>query len=290
MHSRSVKDKLHRDQVGQWVRLPDDIPASGTTDSNRIFLVAIDLKSMSQGAGDWITPKRTGHRYFSGSLGTISEVTPEVEDIWVLPNDHQNDPVDTSGDDDVDWPWLPGLAVFKGIKTDTTWNPADAQDDDYENPPAWNDTETTYGNEGGDINTVIHDGFFWEAAVADISANSEPADANGDWTKGEAVEDDDIREVYRIDPIPPGPIPGYVTEAVDAASGQGGDTPTFETATFQCYIKDEGGSWTNGPLLEGVQYNLEEGLEAGTLGLVNWGYSGFWLMPSCGVGSGYSSE
>ena len=65
------------------------IPTSAST--NRLFIVTVDKKSESQGPGSWVTPHLEGHRYFSGSLNT----TPDVGDIWLLSNDHHNDPVDS---------------------------------------------------------------------------------------------------------------------------------------------------------------------------------------------------
>ena len=110
--------------------------------------------------------------------------------------------------------------------------------------------------------------------------NSEPADANANWAKGDAVEDSDERDVYRVDPLPPGLIPGYTTTEFDAASDQTTESPTMTTGSFQTFVKDEGGMWTEGPLLEGVQWNKESSVAEDTVAAVKAGVDGFWLTDT----------
>lgn len=270
-----------------WVVIPTSAGA------NKMFLVTVNQKSASQGAGSWVTPERPATRYFDGSLGTTPATTPFNGDIWILANNHHQAVEETNPqaplEDDYQVPYLPAHAVFTGFYTGATWDPAAEQETDYGSPPSWNNTEDTYGTGVGEIDTVKHAGFYWTAVSEDIPVDSEPTDASIYWDKGQAILTADSRYVYRIDPPPPGLIPGYVTASVTAASSQGGDTPSMSSCSFQCYEKDSGGSWGNGPLLTGVQYNLEEALDAGTLGFVAAGYDGFWLLPGCGVGSGYSA-
>lgn len=262
-----------------WELLP-------TGSSTPVRMVCVDRKSMSQGAGDWVTPKLEAHRYFSGTLGTTPTTAVEGGDIWILSNDHHDDLVDTDPDPDVDYPWLPVYAEFKALDAGEEWDPQEQQDSDQGSPPAWNSAESTYGTDEADIDRVKHNGFFWDAAVADVPTNSEPADANGNWTKGEAIEDSDPRPVYRVDPIPPGLVPGYTTTTFSAASGQTTASPTMTSGSFQTFVKDEGGAWTEGPLLTGVLWNQERSVSADTPAWVEKGIDGFWLTDGGSAESG----
>lgn len=100
MHKRSAFDRLHREQAGQWVRLPDDM-SSNITSVEQMQLVSIDGTSGGQVDGDPIAPIEVSGsptRIFSGTLNSAG-------DIWVRANDHKR----------LGRLWLTKSAVYKGL-------------------------------------------------------------------------------------------------------------------------------------------------------------------------------
>ena len=248
-----------------WVVVPT------TAGSNPMRVVTVDATSMSHPGGFWIYHHRD--RHFSGSIGT----TAGVEDIWILVNDHHDD-MEDSDDDDKEKPMLPVLSQWLGYNTGETYDPQTAQDDEYESPPAWSGSEEDYGQGEGEIPTVTHDDFIWHAVGEDPPFNQEPADASPYWTKGEAIEESDDRPVYRIDAMPPSPIPGYVVDDADAAEDQTTAAPIMSTLDFQTFVQDDLGDWVEGPLLSGVWHNQESDVAADTVGHVSCGLNGSWFV------------
>lgn len=273
-----------------WVILP-------TGSSTPIRVVNIDPKSVGQSSGSPVTPHRK--RYFSGTLGTEpfdEEADPPQQKIWVYFNDHHNDMIDVTGGESADYLVLPVHSQWNGLYAGT-WNPETDQEEDQAGDgdpvPNWDSSETNYGNGVGEIAKVKHDGYYWIALESPVGSGPsyEPGTVPTYWEQGEAIEEDDERDLYRIDGLPPGVVPGFTITEFDPAQDIGTDNPFFSTGKFQTYVEDESGQMVYGPILDGVRCNLEETIRQGINGFIMLGLGKkYWLFPSCKIGSGFDAE
>lgn len=96
------------------------------------------------------------------------------------------------------------------------------------------------------------------------------------------------RPGFRFDPLVTRTASGYCATDFTAADWSTMDAPTYGTGSFTIIKRATDGTRSKHATITGVECVLEETIDAGTLGHIEW-EEGVWLLsPGCSKGSGYS--
>lgn len=297
MHSRSVKDKLHRDQVGQWVRLPDDIPGSvdaikdelrgefvafyapGTA-SNTYGIIEIDnVIQLPTG-----TPAVVESPVYVADIHEIGDTYSENDPVRAI----RNVAVDTYDGDQVNWECNLDGQGGDTIAVVTVYH-STLSDGEAVDPQGANRYFDGTLNTSADI---------WIEAL-DTIGNSDvrcqlPADGkflgllSGTWDPDPEGSSDE-RPLYKIQPQHPGVVLGLVTASGTAADWSSTTVPVAGSCTVTLYNYTEAGALEVYKTGVTVAYMAETSPDAGSIVYCGM-FEGYWhvITQLCAVASGYS--